>query len=321
MRLFTLLYLLLLAYIIAAMLFWGISLEKQSVTIYEQQKQSLLEHMDPGNAPEAYHNALGYLEQKKRSRTRQYVYEGITSLLVILTGAAVVYTSFRRNMLLSRQQHNFMLSVTHELKSPIAAMKLNLQTLEKYDLDEEKRHLLLERCIVESNRLNELCNNMLIASQMEGRQYISAHETLDLSALTEEAVAAFSLRYPERFATHIMPGLSFTGDRLLLRMAINNLLENTIKYTPVATPVAVSLQKAANNLVLKVADQGTGVPDSEKKRIFGKFYRIGNENTRKTKGTGLGLYLTRIIIRQHKGQIVVKDNKPAGTVFEITLPA
>ncbi len=320
MRLFTTLYLLLLGYIIAAMLFWGISLEKQSVMIYEQQRESLLEHVDPEDTPDAYQQSLEYLEQRKRSRTRQYISEGITSLLVILTGAAVVYTSFRRSMLLSRQQHNFMLSVTHELKSPIAAMKLNLQTLEKYDLDEEKRNLLLERCIVESNRLNELCNNMLIASQMEGRQYVAANELLDLSVLTEEAVLAYSIRYPGRFTSHITTGISFTGDRLLLQMAINNLLENTVKYTPPETPVEVSLRKRANSLVLKVADQGAGIPDHEKKRIFGKFYRIGNENTRKTKGTGLGLYLTRIIIRQYGGQIIVKDNKPVGSVFEIILP-
>ncbi len=321
MRLFTLLYLLLLAYIIAAMTFWGFSLEKQSVIIYEQQREALIEHLDSISSPEAYKHAFRYLEERKNARSKQYLYEGITSILVILTGAAVVYTSFRRSMLLSRQQHNFMLSVTHELKSPIAAMKLNLQTLEKYDLDEHNRHQLLERSIAELNRLNELCNNMLVASQMEGRQYITANEQLNLSILTEEAVDAYSQRFPNRFQMDIIPDIFFVGDQLLFRMAINNLLENTIKYSPKDTVAVVSLQKEANNIVLKVADRGAGIPDEEKKRIFGKFYRIGNEETRATKGTGLGLYLTRIIVRQHKGQIRVYDNKPSGTVFEILLPA
>jgi len=319
MRLFTTLYILLLVYIVAALLFWGISLEKQSILIYEQQQTSLREHIDPAQEPAAYREGLAYLEQKKRSRTTQYVAEGITSLLVILTGAAVVYTSFRRNILLSRQQHNFMLSVTHELKSPIAAMKLNLQTLEKYELDEAQRGKLLERCITEANRLNDLCNNMLIASQMEGHQYIATAESLDLSALTEQAVDDYSQRHPGRFTGDIPPGIAFTGDHLLLQLALGNLLENAVKYTD--GPVQVTLCRKGNIISLKVADQGTGIADQEKRKIFGKFYRIGNENTRRKKGTGLGLYLTHIIVRQHRGQLTVKDNKPQGAVFEITLPA
>src|SRR5262249_26794983 len=152
---------------------------------------------------------------------------------VILIGAAVVYSSFRRSLRLSRQQNNFMLSVTHELKSPIAAMKLNLQTLEKYidNLDEEKRARLIDRTIHESNRLNDLCNNMLIASQMEGHQYVSAREKFDLTQLTENAVKDYAARYPNRFEVDINNDFDISGDRLLVQMAINNLLENAIKYT------------------------------------------------------------------------------------------
>jgi signal transduction histidine kinase len=103
-------------------------------------------------------------------------------------------------------------------------------------------------------------------------------------------------------------------------MAVNNLLENAIKYAPPGSPVTVSLSKTQKEVVLRVADLGPGVPDAEKQKIFGKFYRLGNEGTRKTKGTGLGLYLTRKIVTQHLGKIAVKDNQPQGSIFEICLP-
>ena len=254
-------------------------------------------------------------------RTTQYVGEGSTFLIVILIGAVVVYTSFHRRIMLSRQQNNFMLSVTHELKSPIAAMKLNLQTLEKHQLNEGQRRQLIDRCINESNRLNDLCNNMLFASQMEGRQYKQAKETFDLSALVEDTVHEYAMRYPRKFEEDITPGCKINGDKVMLQMAINNLLENAVKYTPDDKPITIILHTKQNNIVLQVKDEGAGITDTEKRKIFNKFYRIGNEESRKAKGTGLGLYLTNKIVQQHKGRIIIKDNTPSGSVFEINLPA
>ncbi len=320
MRFFNTVYLLLLSYIIAALVFWGFSLHKQSMQIYELDREALKDHIDSVKNPQQYLQAQAYLDKKKDTRKKQYLGEGGTFLVVILIGAVVVYTSFRRSIQLSRQQNNFMLSVTHELKSPIAAMKLNLQTLEKYELDEEKKYMLLNRCILESNRLNDLCNNMLIASQMEGHQYVAAKESLDFSAMVEQIVEDYKKRYPDRFDTSIETAKMITGDRLLLQMAISNLLENAIKYTPAGTEITVTLKPKGNNICFTICDLGVGIPDDEKKKIFNKFYRVGNENTRKTKGTGLGLYLTRIIVKQHKGVITVKDNKPNGSIFEMQFP-
>ena len=199
-------------------------------------------------------------------------------------------------------------------------MKLNLQTLEKHKLDEAKQDRLINQCIKEANRLNDLCNNMLLASQMEGRQYRQATEQIDFSELVEHTLHEYLVRYPNRFEEDIKPGIMLTGDRLLLQMAINNLLENAIKYTPADKPIRVALAAKNNMAHLQVEDQGHGIPDKEKPRIFTKFYRIGNEETRKTKGTGLGLYLTSKIVKQHKGKIIVKDNEPAGAIFEMCFP-
>jgi len=320
MRFFTSVHLLLLAYIIAAIVYWAICLEKQSGRIYAQEVITLKSRVDSTQDPVTYNRELSGLEHTLSMRKTQYMGEGATFLIVILIGAVVVYSSFHRRIMLSRQQNNFMLSVTHELKSPLAAMKLNLQTLEKHQLDEQKRMQLLERCIKESNRLNDLCNNMLFASQIEGRQYRPALETFDFSELVEDAVNDYAGRHTRRFEEDIAPGCKITGDKMLLHMAVNNLLENAVKYTPADKPVRITLICDQSTAVLQVADEGAGIADNEKKKVFNKFYRVGNEESRKAKGTGLGLYLTNKIVQQHKGRITIKDNVPSGSVFEISLP-
>ena len=214
-----------------------------------------------------------------------------------------------------------MLSVTHELKSPIAAIKLNLQTLEKHKLDEQKKILLIERCIKEANRLNDLCTNILFASQIEGRQYVSTKEAFDLSELLEDCVKDYAFRYPREFDEDIIPACKINGDRVMLHMVINNLLENAVKYTPADKPITVKLQRSSHQAILQVIDEGTGIPDAEKKKVFNKFYRVGNEESRKSKGTGLGLYIISKVVKQHKGTVTIKDNKPQGAVFEVFLPA
>lgn len=113
---------------------------------------------------------------------------------------------------------------------------------------------------------------------------------------------------------------NITGDKTLVQMAVNNLLENAVKYTPPGKPVKVSVEEKNGHATLIVADNGPGIPDSEKSKVFNKFYRIGSEETRKAKGTGLGLYLTLKIVKQHKGKITVRDNEPNGAIFEICFP-
>lgn len=320
MRLFTTVHLLLFLYVVAALVFWGISLEKQSETIYQLEYKNLQQTIDSVNTSTVYYKQLDGIKAKRRTQTAQYLGEGSTNLLIIIIGAAVVYSSFRRSVRLSRQQNNFMLAVTHELKSPIAAMKLNLQTMARHSLDEQKKALLIERSITEANRLNDLCNNMLLASQIEGRQYRPSKERFNFSTLIEDNLKDYAHSYPGRFADVSLPELHIAGDKTLVQMAVSNLLGNAIKYTPADKPITVSIEEKNNMAVLSVADNGPGIPDVEKHKVFNKFYRIGNEETRKAKGTGLGLYLTAKIIRQHKGKIAIKDNEPQGAIFEMSLP-
>jgi signal transduction histidine kinase len=320
MRIFTSLHILLLAYVVAALVFWGFSLERQSISIFEQQRMLLASDVDSVKYPQLYHQHLDDLIHKKEMRTKQYIGEGTTFLLVILIGAAVVYSSFRRRLLLSKQQNNFMLSVTHELKSPLAAIKLNLQTLAKHKLDAEKQGRLLERCLLEADRLNDLTGNLLLASQIEGKRNIRSAESFNFSEMVEDSISDYASRYPKRFEEDIETDCQLTGDRTMLQMAINNLLENAVKYTPEDKAITIKLNRKADAVVLQVIDEGPGIAEEEKRKVFNKFYRIGNEETRKTKGTGLGLYLTGKIVGQHRGRILIKDNKPQGAIFEVSLP-
>lgn len=320
MRLFSTVHILLFLYVVSAIIFWGISLEKKSQTIYELEYKHLRSEIDSVQDANIFNAELQEIQNKRSSRTKQYIGEGSTFLLVIIIGAAVVYTSFRRSIRLSRQQNNFMLSVTHELKSPIAAMKLNLQTMAKHQLDGEKRNLLINRCVSESNRLNDLCNNMLLASQIEGRQYKPAKEQFNFTELVEDSLKDYAHSYPDRFMVEDLGNYKLTGDKTLIQMAVNNLLENAVKYTPADKPVSVTMSDKNGYAMLFVADSGNGIPDDEKSKIFNKFYRVGNEETRKSKGTGLGLYLTAKIVKQHKGKIAVKDNQPNGSIFELCFP-
>jgi signal transduction histidine kinase len=320
MRYFQLFYGMLLVYVVVALAFWEHNLQKQSETIYMQSLSILNKEIDPKRDAAAYHRQLFEIDRMRSARRMQYLGEGGTLMVVFLIGAYVVYRSLKYQLTLSKQQNNFMLSVTHELKSPLAGIKLNLQTLEKHKLDEEKRHVLLGRSIKEADRLNDLCNNILFASRLEGGNYKPSVDIFDFSQMAEDCTNIYSARYPHRFVKNISAGCNVCGDKIMLDIAVNNLLENAVKYSPDDKSIHVELVTTENTLKLCVSDLGAGIPDTEKKKIFQKFYRVGNEETRKKKGTGLGLYLANKVILQHKGQIAIRDNKPTGAIFEIVLP-
>ena len=321
-RTITFFYFFLLVYTIAALVWWGIVLHAQNVEITQLKRQNLELLVNPLRHPLTYAHQLEGIRNEESLRRWQFIGEGSIFLLVILFSAGFVFQAMRREIRLSRQQHNFMMSVTHELKSPIAAARLNLETVLKRRLDPDKQTKLLENSLKETNRLNHLINNMLLASQFESHQYRIIREPLDLSALVAHALSDMK----DRFESHplesmIEPHLFLQGDSLLVEIVLSNLVENAIKYSPKGAPIAVELsRKQTHRIQLKVEDQAETIPAEERQKIFEKFYRIGNENTRKSKGTGLGLYLTKRIVEQHKGTIAILDRKPEGNVFVIEFP-
>jgi two-component system sensor histidine kinase CiaH len=158
----------------------------------------------------------------------------------------------------------------------------------------------------------------MLASQMEEINFQRDNEDINLADIVETVASDYKNRFPQRtIEASADKDVFIQGDELLLQIALSNLIDNALKYAPKESPVYVDLMDEDDLLQIKVSDEGPGVPDEEKKRIFEKFYRSGTENTRKAKGTGLGLYLTKKIIRDHNGDIFVIDNTPHGSIFVI----
>ena len=315
----TIIYWTLLLYIIAALIWWFISLEQQNDMMKSLHVRQLNLTIDSTGDPKLYNEQLDKIYSNHQKNKAKYIGEGSLFLLVIIVGAAFVYRSFRKQFYMQQQQQQFMMAVTHELKTPISVARLNLETLQKYSLDEEKQKKLIKMTLQETARLNFLTNNILISAQMEGSRYESSKEELDLSDLLKDCMQDFRNRYPDReFAEKIESDTEIKGDPLLLQILVNNLVENAVKYAPKESPITAVLQKRESGIQLQVIDQGTGISNEEKKKIFTKFYRIGNEATRKTQGTGLGLYLCRKIAENHNADIVVTDNNPSGCNFTVT---
>ena len=312
----TIVYWILLIYIVAALVWWFIILEQQNAMLMQMQLE-LLELKTPEDAPGFKQQYDHILNENKRS-TYKYIGEGITFLILTILGATFVYRSARNQIRLQRQQQNFMMAVTHELKTPISVMRLNLETLQKHQFETDKQQKIISVTLQETNRLNDLTNNILVSSQLEGQEYKGVKEKLDLSELVEERVKDFAQRFPDRdFKMDIEHDMIINGDELLMQMMVNNLLQNALKYSPKNKPITSVLYKKDGEKTLRIIDEGEGIADEEKPHVFDKFYRIGNEMTRKAHGTGLGLYLCKKIAEAHFAEIIITDNHPNGTIFNV----
>ncbi len=308
----TAIYWFLLLYIIAALFFWFAKLQQQNQQMAQQKLMELV-----ANDPD-YIRKVEMINEETRRKTMQFNGEGITFLLIILVGAVFVFRAVRRQFKTAQQQQNFMMAITHELKTPIAVAKLNLETLQKHRLDEEKQMKLIQMTLQETNRLNTLTNNILLSSQLEAGGYKMVMEDIAISNLAEKLMTDLQHRFPDRLMEwEIQPGQFIKGDPVLIEIMMNNLLDNALKYSPKDSPIIVSVYDGGTGVILQVKDQGIGIPNEEKQKIFERFYRIGNEAVRKTKGTGLGLFLCKKIAIDHHALINVSDNHPRGSIFTI----
>ena len=310
-------YWLLLLYIVAALVWWFVSLEKQNQDLTDL-RLSELNSQKATLDPKKFSEENLKIENDSKRNTDKYIAEGVTFLILIFIGAFFVYRSTSKQFRVQLQQQNFMMAITHELKTPISVAILNLETLLKYQLDAEKQKKLIRMTLQETSRLDTLINNILVSSQLEGGGYASSKEELDFSSLFKDCVKEAKNRYPERnFIENIEPEIEIAGDPLLLQLLISNLIENAVKYSPKEKPIMCKLNKSGNDAIMNIIDEGIGVADSEKAKIFEKFYRTGSESTRKTQGTGLGLYLCTKIAGDHNADISVTNNIPSGSNFAI----
>ena len=304
-----------LTYMIAAFIWWYVSLEKQNSEIATVKFQSIRLN-DP-----ALYQKVKSIEAFEARKTKQYIYEGVTFLFLFLLGAIYVYRSLLKQLRYSNQQQNFMMAVTPELKTPIAITQLNIETLLKRELDPAQKKMLIENTLKETHRLDALCNNILLASQLDMGKYESNMQDVDLSDIVQKLVDSFQERFDQReLITTITPSVFIQAEPLLIQLLVNNLLDNAHKYSTLSSPITVQLTTKENQISLTVKDEGVGIPMEERVKIFEKFYRIGDESTRTTKGTGLGLYLCKKISEFHQATITVDANLPNGSIFTINFP-
>ncbi len=303
-----LLYWFLLTYIIAALVFWFIALNRQNMEI-NRYRLDMVEASDENHDLKERN-----IRNSKNRKTAQYLGEGITFFLLIVAGAVFVFRAIKKQLYQSQQQQNFMMAITHELKTPIAVTKLNLETLQKRTLNPEQQQKLISTTIQEADRLNALCNNMLLTSQIEAGDYKIVKEKVDLTEVAKTCAHSFIIRYPDRkIKINVGEKIFVSGDSMLLQLAVNNLLDNAIKYSRKEDIVLLRINNETNLVSLRIIDEGPGIRAAEKVKVFEKYYRGASRQI----GTGLGLDLTKKIVEQHSGRIHVADNLPHGSIFEI----
>jgi K+-sensing histidine kinase KdpD len=246
--------------------------------------------------------------------------EGLVFFGILIFGLSKIRSSIIKELRLSERQNNFLLSVTHELKTPLAANKLYLQTIQKRKLDEQSKTDLLQKAVQENERLELMIDNILNASRIENNALQPMKEEKNLSEIMNSVVDRFHRRNQKEFITcEIETGIVVPVDVFFMETILNNLIENAIKYGTIEKGITVYLYKKDREILFGVKDNGPGISKELRKQIFYKFFRAGNEETRMKKGSGLGLFIVSELVRIHNAKILYKENSPSGANFEITL--
>jgi signal transduction histidine kinase len=266
------------------------------------------------------------------NRTRAlYLVLGVILFGILVAGVVLNTVFLVREIRRNERQDSFLNAVTHELKTPIASIRLYLDTLEKRQLDEAQRRKFYAIMHADSDRLLATVEQVLKAGELGQRERLQNRRPLDLETLVRECIAITRERHrlpPDAITLAPVAGavrLSVNGIPEDLRTAILNLLDNAVKYSPPAlTTLSVRCTLSITNYTyvsLAIKDLGLGIPERELKRIFGRFYRIQGRYAVAIKGTGLGLFLVQNIAKQHGGTIkATSPGSKLGTTMTLTLP-
>jgi signal transduction histidine kinase len=265
-----------------------------------------------------------HLQAQRRASIRMFAAEGTTFLCILVAGTALILRSVRREMELMRQQANFLSAVTHELKSPLASIRLFIETLELRDPPPEKRARFLANMRGDVDRLEGLVNNILAVARLDSGRFVVHVDRGDLGRDVADVIAALGKDPSQR---HVTVELALPDEPLyarydlgVLKTVLRNLLDNAAKYGGAKQPVRVVVARHGDSACIEVHDQGIGLAAEEQEKIFQKFYRVGDEMVRQTEGSGLGLYLVRELIRHLGGTITAESpGVGKGSTFRITL--
>lgn len=245
--------------------------------------------------------------------------EGTVFSFILLLGILQTRRSFKREAQLSEQQKNFLMSVTHELKTPVASLRLQIETMRLRQLDKENQEKILKMALDETERLNALIEKVLMANNLDAEGFPISADRVEFnhlhSWLHQLSYSPWLKNYNFTFDVP-QDGFIFT-DLVSLQSVIINLLENACKYSAPGTAVLLKMFGNENGFTLIIEDHGPGIPQEFQSKIFEKFYRIGNENTRSAKGTGLGLYIVKNLVKYMGGNIQLSSEVNKGTTFKI----
>ncbi len=307
---------LLFGYIIAQFLWWEVLLVRLNTQLINE-KQKLLElSVADAASLSAQINAL---HDQKIKKILMISGEGTIFLLLLLYGISHIRKAQKKEAQLLAQKNNFLLSITHELKTPLATTKLQLQTLKKHQLPPEKQLELINIAISENERLNVLIDNVLLATKMQQNEYVISKELVNVSEFVQQLIErTYRTELSKGYIQlDIQPNVILGIDKIAFPSILINLVDNALKYSGEVISIKVKVAKVNGYVSIEVYDTGIGITDSEKGEIFNQFYRSGNEEVRRTKGTGLGLYIVKYLVEKHQGKIKVEDNVPSGSIFKI----
>ena len=254
---------------------------------------------------------------------------GIIFFVVIISGLVLNTTFLVREIRRNEQHDAFINAVTHELKTPITSIRLYLETLQTREVDEERRREFYGVMVADSDRLLQTVEQVLRAGRTGDRRRRINSALIDISATVRECVEVArtrygldtdTLRYTESIEGEGRP--TVLGDQEELSAAVSNLLDNAVKYSDREVRVCVEVaMPTESHVVVRVRDQGVGIPGEQIKRIFKRFYRVPGRVMARVKGTGLGLFIVRSIVQKHGGRVFAESPGPGlGSTFTIQLP-
>ena len=249
---------------------------------------------------------------------------GTLFLVLVLVGVVLYLLTSIKEIRLNQRQSNFIDSVTHELKSPIASLKLYLQTLSRRNVTEAQQADFYRFMLDDVERLDDLINHMLDAARLDQEPVATDACDIDLPALLQSCAETACLRYhlPTSTIRFDLVPATVSARPIDVEMVFRNLIDNAIKYGGSEPNVEIQVRAGANETVVtQIIDNGPGIPVPQRRRIFRRFVRLGNELERSQKGTGLGLFIVRTLIKRLKGTVSVRDRVGTnGTIFQVELP-
>ncbi len=253
------------------------------------------------------------------------LFVGTIFLLLVLVGVVLYLLISIKGIRLNQRQSNFIDSVTHELKSPIASLKLYLQTLSRRTVTDEQRAGFYRFMLEDVERLDTLINHTLDAARLDQQPVETDMVDVELSSLLRSCSETLCLRYhlpADTVRLDLEPAI-LHARTIDIEMVFRNLIDNAIKYGGTEPIVEVESRMVDENRVMtRIVDNGRGIPPNLRRKVFGRFVRLGHELERSQSGTGLGLFIVRTLVRRLHGKITVRDRgNHTGTVFEVQLPA